>query len=253
MKDTDDRTIRRQREPRMKNYGVLIFAVLIAVIGAVMMTVTSSPAMKGAAFLWLPAALQLMAGVWFGPVRGFIAGAIGAYAAGILAYGGWGLTDIIMNPIAGGFANAMLPGLLFLIFRIDPSLGAHPKDVGKGIVRIAILLILVLAVAVGLRNFNLGPLGYLPPFLILALGPLVLGHLQINKRDLFIAFLIAVFCCALSAFIGSFGAVVGGQSWKGAIVGVGVGWFLGDTVSAMLGLYMLAALTDRARQAGLAS
>jgi hypothetical protein len=235
----------------VKNYGVLIFAVLIAVIGAVMMTVTSSPSMKGAAFLWLPAALQLIAGVWFGPVRGFIAGAVGAYAAGILAYGGWGLTDIIMNPIAGGFANSMLPGLLFMLFKIDPSLGAHPTDVRKGILRIGILLVLVLAVAIGLKNFNLGPLGYLPPFVILAVGPLILGHLEIRKRDLILAFLIALFSCALSALIGSFGAVVGGQSWKGAIVGVGVGWFLGDTISALLGLYMLAALTDRAREAGL--
>ena len=59
-----------------------------------MMNVTSSPSMKGA-MLWV--ALQLVAGVWLGPVRGMIAGGLGAYAAGILAYGGWGLADIIMT------------------------------------------------------------------------------------------------------------------------------------------------------------
>src|SRR5437868_15052134 len=78
--------------------ATVFFTVSIAAIGAIMMTLTSSPTAKGASFLWLPAALQLMAGVWLGPIRGMIAGGLGAYLAGILAYGGWGLVDIIMNP-----------------------------------------------------------------------------------------------------------------------------------------------------------
>ena len=50
------------RARAIKSYGALVITVLITVIGAAMMTITSSPAMKGAAFLWLPAALQLIGG-----------------------------------------------------------------------------------------------------------------------------------------------------------------------------------------------
>ena len=74
----------------IRDAATAIFTILIALLGAAMMTVTSSPLMKGASFLWLPAALQLIAGVWLGPIRGFIAGGIGAQAASVIAYGGLG-------------------------------------------------------------------------------------------------------------------------------------------------------------------
>ena len=239
------------RDPKLKSYGALIFAVLIAVIGAAMMTVSSSPAMKGAALLWLPAALQLIAGVWLGPWLGLLAGGLGAYAAGIIAYGGWGLTDIIMNPIAGGFANSLLPALLFRAFHLKPDLGSRPEFVGRALVRIVTVLVLTVASAVALRQFSLGALAYVPSLIILIIAPLLLRNLKIDVRQLVIGSLICVFICAVSAAIGVWGAVVGGQSWTGAFVSVGVGWFFGDTISALLGLYMLAALPERARYAGL--
>jgi len=102
----------RERDPALRITTAVIIAVFITLIGYVAMTVGSSPTVKGASFIWLPAALQLVAGVWLGPWLGLLAGGLGAYAAGILAYGGWGIVDIIMNPIAGGVANAMLPAIL---------------------------------------------------------------------------------------------------------------------------------------------
>ena len=240
-----------RREKRLKYYGTLTFAVLIAAIGWVMMTLTSSPAMKGAAFLWLPAALQLIAGVWLGPIEGFIAGGLGAYAAGILAYGGWGLPDIIMNPIAGGLANSMLPGLLFRMFRIDPALGAKPRNLGIAILRIVAILIVVILLTLLLQRFGLGLWGYLPQVVILFLAPFYLRELNLPLGKLTLAFAVCVISSFISALIGSVGAKVGGLSWEGAFVGVGAGWFLGDTVSSLFGLYMMAALTDRAESAGL--
>lgn len=242
---------RNRREPKLQNYAVLAFTVLIAVSGAVMMTVTSSPNMKGAAFLWLPAALQLVAGVWLGPVRGFIAGGLGAYAAGIFAYGGWGLPDIIMNLVAGGLANSLLPGVLFRAARIDPAFGANPKSVGKGIVRVIILLIITLALGFAGIRFHWGIWGYFPSIILLLLVPLFLRDLAINRRDLTFAIIIAIGASAASAIIGCFGAVVSGQSWQAAIITVGIGWFLGDTISSLLGLYVLTTLTEKARARGL--
>ena len=241
------------RERKLKYYGTLAFTVLIAAIGWVMMTLTSSPTMKGAAFLWLPAALQLIAGVWLGPFEGLIAGGLGAYAAGILAYGGWGLPDIIMNPIAGGFANSMLPGLLFRAFRVDPALGAKPKSVGIAILRIFAILVVVVVLTLVLQRLHLGLWGYLPQAVILLMAPLYLRELKLGVPlgKLIIAFGVCVVCSLISALIGSVGAKIGGLSWGGAFVGVGAGWFLGDTVSSLFGLYMLAALTDRAERAGL--
>jgi MFS family permease len=240
-----------KREPRLKNYAALTFTVLIAVSGAVMMTVTSSPNMKGAAFLWLPAALQLVAGVWLGPVRGFIAGGIGAYAAGIIAYGGWGLPDIIMNLVAGGLANSLLPGVLFRVARVDPALGSNPKSVGTGIIRILVLLVATVALGFCAIRFNWGAWGYLPSIILVLLAPLFLRDLAIKGRDLTVAIIIAIVISALSALIGSAGAVVAGQSWQAALLTVSLGWFLGDTVSSLLGLYVLAALTNKARTRGL--
>jgi uncharacterized membrane protein len=238
----------------IQNQAILGFIVLIGASGALMMTVTSSPTAKGASFLWLPAALQLMAGIWLGPWRGAIAAGLGAYLAGILAYGGWGLVDIIMNPIAGGFANAFLPALFFSAFRIDPTFGVETNEEGhvlKALGRLAILLSLVIGVSFGLRPIGLGAWGYLPPLLILLAAPLVLRGLALKTRDLTIAFLICVFISFVSAVIGVAGQVVGGQAWQAAAIGTGLGWFLGDTVSAVLGLYVLAAFTSRAREAGL--
>lgn len=65
-------------------------------------------------------------------------------------------------------------------------------------------------------------------------------------------FFTCVFISAVSALIGVAGQVVGGQTWQAALLGIGLGWFLGDTVSAVLGMYALAAFTEQAREAGIA-
>jgi hypothetical protein len=247
---------RSREESAIAFQATIFFTVSIAAVGAIMMTLTSSPTAKGASFLWIPAALQLMAGVWLGPWRGMIAGGIGAYLAGILAYGGWGLVDVIMNPIAGGLANSMLPALLFRMLGVDPTFGtsssADPKDVLRAASRLASLVCVVLILAFLIRPLQIGLWGYLPPLVVLLLSPVLLRGLRLRKRDFIIGFAICVGASALSALIGCYGQVVGGQSWQAALLGTGVGWFLGDTVSAVLGLYMLAAFTERAREAGIA-
>jgi uncharacterized membrane protein len=258
--NTDDAKVeyRRGRETTAIGFQATIyFTVSIAAIGAIMMTLTSSPTAKGASFLWIPAALQLMAGVWLGPWRGMIAGGLGAYLAGILAYGGWGLVDIIMNPIAGGLANSLMPAVLFRLFRVDPTFGTpntgDPKDILRAAGRLASLLAGILILSFAIRPLQIGAWGYLPPFLVILLAPLVLTGLAIRRRDFILGFVICIFISAVSAIIGSYGQVVGGQTWQAALLGTGLGWFFGDTVSAILGLYMLAAFTERAREAGIAS
>lgn len=247
--------INSYRDESLKTVGAIVFAALIAVIGAFMMTLTSSPQMKGAAMLWIPAALQLIAGVWFGPTRGLLAGGLGAYAAGIIAYGGWGLVDIIMNPIAGGIANAWLPALLFSWFKINPDFGAETKAIKTAVIRISIVLLFVIGIGVlPLFISNVGVWAYVIAIFVLLIGmPLILWKIKINKRDFLLAALFCVIISAISAIIGSLGVVVGGNTWEGALLGTGLGWFLGDTVSCFLGLYMLAYFTERARKMGLCS
>lgn len=236
----------------VRNAATVVFGVAIALLGWVMMTLTSSPIAKGAAFLWLPAALQLMAGVWLGPTRGLIAGGLGAYAAGILAYGGWGVPDIIMNPVAGGLANSMLPALLFAAFRIDPNFDTSKTNVIQSALVILLLLLAVIGMAFGLRALELGPFGYAPPLLLLLLAPVVFRSLRLAAGDFVLALIICVVISAISAALGVLGTVVAGQTVQAAIVGTGIGWFLGDTVSCVLGLYALGAFTDRAREIGIA-
>ncbi|MFZ4741175.1 MAG: hypothetical protein ACOYLE_08410 [Bacteroidales bacterium] len=247
--------INQNRDESMKTYGAIVFAVLIAVIGAFMMTLTSSPQMKGAAMLWIPAALQLIAGVWFGPKRGLLAGGLGAYAAGIIAYGGWGLVDIIMNPLAGGIANAWLPAILFSIFKINPDFGAEIKAMKTAVIRISIVLLFVIGIGVlPLFISSIGFWAYIIAIIVLFVGmPLILLNVKINKTHFLLAALICIFISAISAIIGSAGVVIGGNTWEGALIGTGLGWFLGDTVSCFLGLYMLAYFTKRARKMGLCS
>jgi hypothetical protein len=244
-----------KRDPALRGRFALIMAVAIAAIGYVMMTVGSSPSVKGASFLWLPAALQLVAGVWLGPWWGLLAGGLGAYAAGILAYGGWGIVDIIMNPIAGGFANAMLPAFLFTAMRIDPTFGTKkPGEVFTGAIRILVLTLLVLAA--GLLNITLNlpsPWGFALPLVVLVVGAFaLLRGLTLSMRDFALGVVVAVVACAVSAFIGAIGATVGGKPFAAALVDPGIGWFAGDTVSAILGLFLLPMFTQRLRDAGIA-
>jgi hypothetical protein len=247
---------KQYRDKSTKTYGAIVFAVLIAVIGAFMMTLTSSPQMKGAAMLWIPAALQLIAGVWFGPKRGLLAGGLGAYAAGIIAYGGWGLVDIIMNPIAGGIANAWLPAILFMKLKINPDFGADSKNIKAAIFRILAILLFVIAIGIlplFLKNIESWVFYVGASVVLLAGMPLILWNIKINKVHFFIAVIIVIVISAISALIGSYGVVVGGNTWEGALIGTGLGWFLGDLVSCFLGLYMLAYFTERARNMGLCS
>ena len=257
-KHVEDAEFSSRRTKRLKPYAALVFCGLIAVVGWAMMSLTSSPGMKGAALLWLPAALQLIAGVWLGPTLGMIAGGLGAYAAGILAYGGWGLADIIMNPIAGGIANSLLPALLFRLLRINPDFGAksNVSNLNVAFVRIGgtVIAVLVLSIIV-LRVFpHLGPWGYIPQALILlaALYSLSQEHKGgLRVRDLYLAIAICFLASFLSASIGVVGAIVGGLTLRAAIISVGIGWFAGDTISSLLGLYALAALTKKARERGI--
>ncbi len=244
-----------KRDPAVKAGFAIFMAVAIAAIGYIMMTVGSSPTVKGASFLWLPAALQLVAGIWLGPFYGTLAGAAGAYAAGILAYGGWGIVDIIMNPIAGGLANSLLPWVLFRAMKIDPTLGTDkPGDVLKGAVRMVILSVLVLAA--GLINIPLnlpGAWGFVLPLIALAVGaPLLLRGVKVDRRHFILAVIVAVVACLVSALIGAIGATVGGKPFGAALIDPGIGWFAGDTVSAILGLFLLPLYTARLRDAGIA-
>lgn len=244
-----------KRDPALRIGFAIFMAVGIAAIGWVMMTVASSPTVKGASFMWLPAALQLAAGVWLGPVLGTLAGGLGAYAAGILSYGGWGIVDIIMNPIAGGFANAWLVWFLFKIWKVDPTLGAsEPAEVLSASIRTLILTVIVLASGLLSMALNIPfPWGYVISLVVMIVGGyLLLGGLKLSKRDFLLGFLIAVIVSAVSAFIGAFGAFVGGKPFAVALIDPGVGWFSGDVVSAVLGLYLLAMYTARLRIAGIA-
>lgn len=207
--------------------------------------------MKGAAFLWLPAALQLIGGVWFGRTRGLLAGGLGAYAAGIIAYGGFGLADIIMNLLAGGIANSFLPAVLFRFFRINPDFGAEPQQVQEAATSLGFLLVGVLLFALLAIPLKMGFWGFVPSLILLFAAPIVFRNLRVARRDFALAFSICVLSCAASALIGCFGVVLSGQSWPAAIIGTGIGWFLGDTVSALLGLYIMAAFTRDARKVGL--
>lgn len=249
------RQVHKVRDPVLRMEFAVILAVAIAVIGYVMMTIGSSPTVKGASFIWLPAALQLTAGVWLGPWLGFLSGGIGAYAAGILAYGGWGLVDIIMNLIAGGFANSLLPAVLFRAFGIDPLLGAKKQSqVSAGFGRMLILSALVLGA--GMVNIALrlpSPWGFALPLVTLFVGArILLSNLGLDTRSFSLAIIVAVVVCGVSAFIGAVGATVGGKPFAAALMDPGVGWFAGDTPSAMLGVYLLPMFTKRLRDAGIA-
>ena len=80
----------------------------------------------------------------------------------------------------------------------------------------------------------------------------MLRGLTLNMRDFLLGVLVAVVACAVSAFIGAIGATVGGKPFAAALVDPGIGWFAGDLVSAILGLFLLPMFTQRLRDAGIA-
>jgi hypothetical protein len=124
--------------------------------------------------------------------------------------------------------------------------------VRRAVLSLGSLLLLVLGLALLAIPLEMGWRGFLPSLAVLLVAPFFLRNMRLNKRDFVLAFLVVVVSCGLSAGLGVVGTVLAGQSWPAAVVGTGIGWFLGDTVSGLLGLYILAAFTKRARQAGLA-
>jgi len=80
----------------------------------------------------------------------------------------------------------------------------------------------------------------------------LLRDVKIEQRHFLPAVFVAVFVCVVSALIGAIGATVGGKPFGAALVDPGIGWFVGDTVSAILGLFLLPLYTTRLREAGIA-
>jgi len=253
--------IKSDRDPALLDTAAVYFTVTIATLGAILMSVTSSPTAKGASFLWFPAALQLIAGIWLGKWRGLIVGGLGAYLAGIICYGGWGLRDIIMNLIAGGVTNAFLPSVLFTLFHIDPTMGTTDDlDGSKGEPHLTIrgwrlfmVLCIVFIIAYIMNKFHMGLWGYIGPFAVLLIAPSLLLNMSVrSRRDFVLASIIVTFASLCSALLGSWGQVFTlHQSWPQALLGTGIGWFLGNTTSCILGLYILAAFTTTAREGGI--
>lgn len=248
----------RKRSPLLTIVFSFLMAAAIAGIGAVMITFTSSPAAKGASFLWLPAALQLVAGVWLGPWLGLLVGGAGAQAAGLLAYGGNAPTDWVQNFVAGGIANSMLPALLFRWLKVDLTLGAKkPSDVLKWAFRMFVLFVLVVGAGLATTLLPEGVpdwLRYEQALIVLVIGAVVLFRgLSVSGRSMTTAILIAVVSCAVSAAIGTFAwFYFGGIPFPAVVFSTGIGWFAGDTVSAILGLYLLVLFTARMQNAGIA-
>ncbi len=231
-------------EPRIRLTAMVAFTVAIAVVGAIMMTVTSSAAMKGASFLWLPASLQLIAGVWLGPVRGAIAGGVGAYLAGIIAYGGFGPPDIVNNLIAGGLANAWLPAMLFRWLRIDPTAWKSGKSSPRALVLVfaiaAVAVLLAVLYQIFFKSYfgGNGAYGFAVPMLFILIAPLLIMRIKAN-RHYALAVFVAVLVSFISAGFGVVGTMMTGAPFAAAVIAPGLGWFLGDTVSAILGVAAL--------------
>jgi len=119
-----------------------------------------------------------------------------------------------------------------------------------------VIVLGVLVLAAGLVNIALGlpvPWGFLLPLVVLVVGALVLFRdVKLDMKHFVPAVVIAVVACLVSALIGAIGATVGGKPFAAALVDPGVGWFVGDTVSAVLGLFLLPLFTKRLRVAGIA-
>ncbi len=107
---------------RQLDYFAVVFTALIGVVSFAAMSL-SVGGQIGFILLCIPAALEMLAGIWLGPVRGMLAAVVGAYVAAAFAYGGWGLVAIANPIVAGGAVNAILPPLVFQLVRIDVHAG----------------------------------------------------------------------------------------------------------------------------------
>ncbi len=120
--------------------------------------------------------------------------------------------------------------------------------------RIAVLASSIVAVGMAIAHLapGLGLWRYVPLLLIALVALLAFRDLVVKPRDFVRAVLVCASSTFVSAAIGVLGqALVAGRPWQRAVLDTGIGWFLGDMVSAILGLYMLAAFTGRAREVGL--
>lgn len=178
-----------------------ILTLLIGLLSYGVMSVVSG--IPGLFFLfWLPAVIQLAAGLKLGPVRGPAAAVIGSYVAAAFFYGGWGPIAFTNYAVVGGFVISVMPRLLLHFLRIDPLRNANVQPIDR--ISLGLPFFLAAAILFGLSPlvWDSAPLAYILASLLLLIVGYSVAARFLGRRNTLLVILVFVLSFSGSLMIG---------------------------------------------------
>lgn len=231
---------------RHKESETIIFTATIAMVG-IAESMVHGRFMRIAPTLPLVAALQLVAGLRLGPLRGLIAAAIGTYILSTFIYGPFAFVDIIQTPLlAGSAVNALLPSLLSRLFQTAPFKVRESKAENKSIFVLfffltSVIVVEVLPMLIGMGGQTFRSFALASALLLsIVAGSSVLRSTAREKGQFFSLLVVLVISSLMSAFIGSARGIISAK-WN-AITDATIPWLLWDIIYSIAGIQLLVML-----------
>lgn len=231
---------------RHKNSETIIFTATIAMVGVVE-SMAHGQLIGIAPALPLVAALQLVAGIRLGPLRGFIASVIGTYLLVAFRYWSFAPIEVIQDPLlAGSPVNALLPSLLLRLFQTDPFRVKELRAERKAIFTLFFFLTSVIITEVLPILFGVGGWTYRTYVLASALllasvaSITVLRSTARENGKTFSLFMILVISSLMSSVIGSTHSITA-TKWN-AMIDTAIPWLLWNITYSIVVIQLLVML-----------
>lgn len=221
------------------DYEIFIFTTTIIIVGFWAEFITRERVTSGVPVLPLVAAMQLLAGMRLGTLRGAIAAVTGGLVVSVFAFGEFRLAQILLDPfVAGGAVNALIPS--FLLRQLETSTEADiPTGKAKdGLSNFVIIMAVIVFVALLPAFISTVYWIYLSSTILLFILSAMIFLLESRENRKSILVLEAIIAGDLvSSFIRSASAA-SSVGWRPLIYD-SVSWFLWSGIYFIFCLFML--------------
>jgi hypothetical protein len=244
MNNGDDvRVLKNKINLTRKESETIVFTATIAMVG-IAESMVHGRFIRIAPALPLVAALQLIAGLRLGPLRGLIAAVIGTYISSAYTYWSFAFVDVIQSPLfVGSAVNAFLPSVLSRLFQTAPFRVKESKAEKKAIFTLffflaSVIFIEVLPILIGMGGWTYRSFALASALLFsIVASSIVLLSTTREKGQVFSLLVVLIISSVMSAVIGSTGAIFSAK-WN-AITDTMIPWLLWDLICSIAGIQLL--------------
>lgn len=234
----ENQSVTSCRHKKTNDETVLIM-MTIAIVGFTVMSIESGALMSGVHLLPLVAAMQLIAGVRLGPLRGSIAAGIGTFFPAMVAYGSFDFVRILTSPIvAGAPVNALLSSSMFKLLEIDIQDGEEINNKEKTFFMSNLFLAAIFFAAVSPVFLWIDGWAYRASTLLLLIVGLSLYLSKLIKPGQRSSMLMVLIITSIMSSIITSSRAVLASGWDAVFV-IAVPWFIWDMIYSMCGLQLL--------------